>query len=150
MKKLILLSYILLTQVALGAKAPATLKYPLDFLLQKVLERKHLNKRDEIPFPKFYYESKTPLKQFQDAIEKQWGLRPNKFSNAFAIENNEIYVSDDAAYYKKTGRCMDDSVVHELTHFIQVRYLNWDIKDESLEWEAIDIQSEFRNEFCKL
>lgn len=127
----------------------AQLKYPLDFLLQKVLERKHQIKRDDVPFPKFYFESKTPLKQFQDAIEKQWGMRPDKFSNAFAIDNNEVYISDDANYYRRTGRCMDDSAVHELVHYVQVKYLNWDIFDESLEWEAVDIQTEFREEFCK-
>lgn len=100
--------------------------------------------------PAIYYKSQTPLKQFQDAIQKQWGMRPDVFTNAFAVANNEIYILDDAGYYEEHKRCMDDSLVHELVHYVQVKYLNWDINDESLEWDAIEIQTEFREEFCKL
>lgn len=149
MKKLILIAALLMTQTSF-AKDPAKLKYPLEFLFQKVLEKKHQVKNDNIPFPKFYYSSKTPLKQFQDAIESQWGMRPDFITNAFAVNNNEIYIMDDADYYESMKRCMDDSVVHELVHYVQVKYLNWDLNDESLEWDAVDIQTQFREEFCKL
>lgn len=132
------------------AKAPAKLQHPIEFIFEKVLEKKHLDKRDEVPFPKFYYQSKTPLKQFQDAIEKQWGFRPDTFTNAFAVANNEVYIMDEADYYRKQKRCMDDSIAHELTHYLQTKYQNWDLSDESLEWEAIDIQTAFRLENCKL
>jgi hypothetical protein len=149
MKTFLILALALLSQASF-AKTPAKLQHTIDFILEKVLEKKHLDKRTDIPMPKFYYESSTPLKQFQDAIEKQWGMRPDVFTNAFAIANNEIYILDDADYYKQTERCMDDSIAHELTHYLQVKYQNWDINDESLEWEAIDIQTEFRKEFCKI
>ncbi len=149
MKKLILIATLLFTTQNAFAKKPAQLKYSLDFLLEKVLERKKLTRKDSIPFPKFFVASKTPLKQFQDAIEKQWGFRPDVFTNAFAVNNNEIYILDDADYYESHQRCMDDSVVHELAHYVQVKYLGWDLNDESLEWDAVDIQTEFRNEFCK-
>ena len=109
---------------------------------------KKLTKRDDVEVPKFYFKSSTPLKQFQDAIEKQWGFRPDVFTNAFAVDNNEVYILDDAEYYRRNKRCMDDSVVHELVHYIQVKYQNWDLSDESLEWDAIDKQTEFRNIYC--
>lgn len=151
MKKIILLlSLVLSTFAAAGTTPPAQLKYPVDFLFQKVLEKKRQVQNDNIAFPKIFYASKTPLKKFQDAIEKQWGFRPDLITNAYAVTNNEVYIMDDADYYNKHGRCMDDSLVHELVHFVQVQYLKWDLNDESLEWDAIGIQTEFREEFCKI
>lgn len=147
MKTLFLIAALLTTQTSFAKEA--TLKYPVEFLFEKVLEKKHQTKKDSIPFPKFYYSSKTPLKQFQDAIEKQWGMRPDLITNAFAVDNNEIYIMDDADYYESHKRCMDDSVVHELVHYVQVKYLNWDLNDESLEWDAVDIQTQFREEYCR-
>lgn len=131
-------------------KKPAKLKYSLEFIFEKVLHLKKQTLNLNIPTPKFYFESQTPLSQFQDAIEKQWGFRPDQFTNAYAVASNEIYISDDADYYRSTKRCMDDSVAHELTHFIQVKYQNWDLADESLEWDAVEIQTLFRDEFCKI
>ncbi len=152
MKKIIL-SIILCLFFTVTSEAkftPAKLKYSLDFLVEKTLESKKQNRRSEIPLPTFHFESQTPLKQFQDAIEKQWGFRPDVFTNAFAIDNNQIYIMDDEAYYRRNKRCMDDSVVHELVHYIQVKYQGWDLEDESLEWDAIEHQTAFRHEFCKL
>ena len=151
MKKLILILSLAFSTLTFAAPvpAPAELKYPVEFLFQKVLEKKRQVKNDNIPFPKIFYASKTPLKQFQDAIESQWGFRPDVFTNAYSVVNNEVYILDEAAYYAKHGRCMDDSLVHELVHYVQVVYLKWDLNDESLEWDAIEIQTEFRNEFCK-
>ena len=148
MKTLFLIAALLTTQTSFAKEA--TLKYSVEFLFEKVLEKKHLTKKDHIAFPKFYYSSKTPVKQFQDAIEGQWGMRPDFITNAYAVANNEVYIMDDAEYYESNKRCMDDSVVHELVHYVQVKYLNWDLNDESLEWDAVGIQTEFREEFCKL
>ena len=152
MKKLILivLSTLTLSTHAEVAAKPAKLKYSLEFLMGKTLELKKLTKRDDVEIPKFHFKSKTPLKQFQDAIEKQWGFRPDVFTNAFAVDNNEIYILDDADYYRRNKRCMDDSIVHELVHYLQVKYQGWDLNDESLEWDAIDKQSEFRNIYCPI
>lgn len=127
----------------------AQLRYPTDFILKFVLEKKNLEMQPDIPVPKFYFESKTPLKQFQDAIESQWGFRPDRFSNAFSVAHNHVYVSDDAEYYRRTGRCMDDSVAHELVHYLQSKYQGWDLSDESVEWQAVEIQTEFREAYCK-
>ncbi|MFA6237565.1 MAG: hypothetical protein WC635_09585 [Bacteriovorax sp.] len=156
MKKLILivllnaLSLISLNAEEAARKVPAKLQHEVEFILEKVLLKKNQPLRTDIAFPKIYYKSKTPLKQFQDAIEKQWGFRPDVITNAFAVANNEIYLMDDADYYSKKKRCMDDSLAHEFTHYVQVKYQNWDLNDESLEWEAVDVQTAFRNEFCKI
>ncbi len=129
---------------------PAQLQFPAEFIFAKVLERKNLTLRPDIENPKIMMASKTPLKQFQDAIESQWGFRPDVLTNAYVIHTNEIYLLDEAKYYKKTKRCMDDSLAHELTHFIQVKYKGYDLNDESLETDAVDVQTWFRETFCKI
>lgn len=131
-----------------GATEPAKLRYEVDFIFEKVLEMKRLVERPEVPFPPIRYESSTPLKEFQDDIERQWGMRPERITNAFAVHANKIYLYDDAEYYRRTGRCMDDSLVHELVHYLQAKYQGWDLNDDSLEWEAVDIQTAFREKYC--
>ncbi len=139
----------MLVSVLAVASEPAQLKYSTEFIFKQVLIRKNKNFDAQIPMPQFFYASSTPLVQFQDAIEKQWGFRPDVFTNAFANDRNEIYILDEAEYYKKNQRCMDDSVAHELTHFVQSRYQNFDLNDESLEMDAVDVQTWFRENFCK-
>lgn len=147
------LSLFLLSLLSLNLYAknpePAQLRYTEEFILEQVLELKNWERRPEIPIPTYHYASKTPVEVFQDAIEEQWGMRPDFITNAFAVKHNMIFISDDAAYYERTGRCMDDSVAHELTHYVQAKYKNWDLNDDSLEWDAIDIQTRFREKFCK-
>lgn len=152
MKKIILLStFITLnffnSAVALAA-APAELKYTPEKILEFVLAQKNKPFNPQIEVPKVFVASKTSLKQFQDAIEGQWGFRPDLITNAFAVARNEVYLLDDAEYYKKAGRCMDDSLAHEFVHYVQTKYQNYDLNDESLEWEAVDIQTRFREAFC--
>lgn len=129
--------------------SPAALRYSPQFLLMKTLELKKLQMRSDIEVPLIRFESQTALVDFQDAVEKQWGFRPGVFSNAYSVEKNQIFISDNEDYYSKNGRCMDDSVVHELTHYLQVKYQKWDLNDESLEWDAIEKQTQFRELYCK-
>jgi hypothetical protein len=58
---------------------------------------------------------------------------------------------DDAAYYTQLRRCIDDSLAHELTHYVQVVYQGWvlDGFDDSIEFNAIDVQTWFREQFCR-
>ncbi len=151
--KIFIPSYIFLTSItALGtstrAHQIAHLKYTPELIFEFVLDQKKQTLNQQIPFPQIYFKHKTVLKQFQDAIEKQWGLRPLEITNAYAVENNEIYLMDDADYYLKTERCMDDSLAHELVHFVQAKYQKFDLNDESLEWDAVGIQTAFREKFC--
>jgi Zn-dependent peptidase ImmA (M78 family) len=149
MKKLII-PFLLFSVSAIAKPQPvAKLRYSFEFILEKVLEKKRQQFKPEIPMPSLHMESKTPLKVFQDAIEEQWGMRPDQITNAYSIKHNMIFLNDDADYYERTGRCMDDSLAHELTHYVQDRYLHWDFNDESLEWDAIEVQTQFREEFCK-
>ena len=128
---------------------PALLKYNPAKIFEFVLMAKNQKINATILFPKIFFKSKTPLKQFQDAVEPQWHLRPTEFTNVYIVANNEIYIMDDADYYIKTGRCMDDSLAHELTHYVQDKYQHFDLNDESLEWDAVDVQTQFREAFCK-
>lgn len=129
--------------------APAQLRYTEEFILEQVLKLKNWEYRPDVPMPSFHYASKTPLEVFQNAIEEQWGMRPDLITNAFAVKHNMIFILDEAVYYESKGRCMDDSVAHELTHYVQSKYRGWDMNDDSLEWDAIDIQTQFREKFCK-
>lgn len=154
MKKLILLS--LFVSFTVSAKplvkqpTPAQLRYSMEFILEKVLEIKKKNFDPAIPLPSLHMASKTPLQVFQDAIAEQWGgYRPDVITNAYAAKHNMVFLYDDAAYYERTGRCMDDSLAHELTHYVQDRYFHWDLNDESLEWDAVEVQTQFREAFCK-
>lgn len=88
----IVLLFIFISTVALAkSNAPATavnLIYSPEVIFNFVLAEKKQTLDPAIPFPKIYFKSQIPLKQFQDAIEKQWNLRPEVFTNAYAIENN--------------------------------------------------------------
>jgi hypothetical protein len=148
MKNTLFFFFLLFPLAAKAKPLPAKLKFSFEFILAKVLEKKKQAFRAEVPLPSLHYESHTPLKVFQDAIEAQWGMRPEQISNAYSLNHNMLFISDDAAYYERTGRCMDDSLAHELVHYVQHKYLHWDFSDESLEWEAIEIQSQFREEYC--
>lgn len=129
---------------------PAQLQFSYDFILKQVLLKKNKPFRPELARPPVFVASQTSLQQFQDAIEPQWGFRPDIFTNAFADQKNQIYLLDDAEYYQKNQRCIDDSLAHELTHYVQSKYQGFDLNDESLEWDAVEVQTWFRQTFCKL
>ncbi len=128
----------------------AELKYSAQCIFIAIMNHKKIVLKEEVPFPSVYVASKTPLKQFQDAVEPQWGMRPGAFLNAYIVEKNEIYLLDDANYYEKTGRFLDDSLAHELTHYIQVKYQNASLnEDETLETDAVFEQTWFRETYMK-
>jgi hypothetical protein len=129
------------------AVEPAKLRFDVQFVLAEVARRMNVALRPEIPVPAIFLESTTPLRQFQDAIEPQWQLRPDVFINAYVAARNEIYLSDDAAYYARAGRTLDDSLAHELAHYLQVRYLNSDLAEPSLETEAVAVQRAFQQDY---
>ena len=128
-----------------GGARTATVTLRLDpyVILQQVARQMNIKLRPDVPLPKIFLESSTPLRQFQQAIASQWKFRPHVFANAYAAERNEIYLSDDARYYKKRNRTLDDSLAHEFVHYIQVRYRNNDLADDSCEMEAIAQQLSF-------
>lgn len=128
-------------------KPPRTLRFEPRCILDTVMKRKNLAPRPAVPFPAIFFASQIPVEQFDDAVEPQWGFRPGQVLNAYIARLNEVYLVDDAEYYDKTGRFVDDSLAHELVHYLQVTYQNADLADESLEPEAVDIQTWFRETF---
>lgn len=132
---------------AQGAERP---KYSTEFILTAIMSYMGVANNPEFPVPNVYFESETPLSQFQEAIKDQWGFVPEAFSNAYSSAKNEIFVSDDSAYYKKVHRYIDDSIAHELAHYVQFKYQNYDlINDPTAEMLAIDVQSWFRESYMK-
>lgn len=123
---------------------PMKLKYDPSYILETVAREMNVTLRPDIPVPAIFIESATPLKRFQEAISTQWKFRPHVFANAYAVARNEIYLMDDASYYARRKRTLDDSLAHELAHYIQVRYLNADLADPSWENDAVAVQDRFR------
>jgi hypothetical protein len=129
---------------ATASARPAKLRFDPQFILAEVALRMNVTLRPGIPVPAIYVESATPLRQFQDAIGPQWQLRPHVFANAYVAARNEIYLIDDAAYYARSGRTIDDSLAHEFAHYLQVMYQRSDIADPGLEAEAVAVQRAFQ------
>lgn len=126
------------------------LKHSKEEIFAFILSYKNKPEIPTILLPEVYLKSETSIRQFQDALEEQWGFRSSQITNAYSIKNNEIYLLDDADYYEKTGRCLDDSLAHELTHFYQSRYQGFviDGNDDSFEFDAVDVQTAFREKYC--
>lgn len=127
------------------------LVYPAECVLKVILEHKNLEFRPDLEIPNVIVESKSSLKEFQDAVEPQWKMRPDYFTNVFVTHLNLIFLMDEASYYRRMNRFVDDSLAHELTHYIQVKYRGWELdgSDDSLEMDAINEQTWFRDEFMK-
>jgi hypothetical protein len=123
-----------------------------EFILEKLLAKMGKDQNSQIKIPEIRLASKTTLEDFQKDLFPQWGFLPEVITNAYSASTNRIYLLDDLNYYKEHNRCIDDSLAHELTHFIQVRHRHIPIEDfdDSMEFEAIDMQTWFRTEFCHL
>jgi len=127
-----------------AADEPERLHEEPHVILARVARQMNVELRDDEPPPRVFLESRTPLAQFQDAVEAQWKHRPARFANVYAVASNEIYLSDDPSYYRRMRRTLDESLAHEFTHYVQVRYLGADLADESCEAQALDVQMAFR------
>ncbi|MDD5208831.1 MAG: hypothetical protein PHV36_05545 [Elusimicrobiales bacterium] len=132
-----------------SAAKPAELRYAPECVLKAVAGMMEQKYRPDIPLPKIFFESSVPLKQFQDAVEPQWGQRPAQLTNVYVWDRNEIYLMDEAAWYAEHGRAMDDSLAHEFVHYIQHRYRGWDLSldDPGYEPQAVEFQTLFRESY---
>lgn len=139
----------LVVSVFAQGRESAVLIFPKECILHAVAKYKHIALKTEVPYPAVYFETDTSLAQFQDAVEPQWHMRPDGFLNVYVFAKNEIYIMDDAAYYIKMNRFIDDSLAHELTHYLQVKYqgLKDDDDVDSAESDAISTQTWFRETF---
>jgi len=120
------------------------LRFAPGFILEQVARRMQVTLRADVAPPAVFVESAIPLRQFQDAIEGQWQLRPPLVSNAYSIATNEIYLSDDAGFYRRLKRTLDDSLAHELVHYIQAKYFGEDLATDACEMQAVEVQKWFR------
>lgn len=129
----------------------AQLKYSPECILKSLLNYRKIEFKKDIVLPKVRFESQTNLRELNSALyPAQWSTTAKYFSNAYAYKNghNIIFLSDRAEYYKKHQRYIDDSLAHELFHFVQVKYQNIDISsDEFAEFDAIFVQNWFRQTY---
>jgi hypothetical protein len=129
--------------------APVKLRFDPRFILEAVAQRMNIRLRQEVALPAIFLESAIPLRQFQDAMEGQWSFRPPLVSNSYSIASNEIYLSDDASFYRRLKRTLDDSLAHEFVHYIQAMYLREDLTTDGCEIQAAGIQHWFREEYAR-
>lgn len=123
---------------------PSMLRHDPRYTLEAVAREMNVRLRPDIPVPAILFQSTTPLQRFQNALAPQWGFKPSVFANAYAVARNEIYLMDDASYYTRLRRTLDDSLAHEFAHYIQVHYFRADLTHESCELDAISVQQWFR------
>ncbi|MFN7728157.1 MAG: hypothetical protein ACK5P7_03265 [Bdellovibrio sp.] len=107
----------------------------------------HVLLKPEIDRPVIRPETSTALKDYQDSIEKFWDWRPDAFLNVFVPLKNEIFLFTEVGYYRSRGRSIFDSLAHELAHYLQFTYRGADMADESLEGEAVQVQTWFRETY---
>lgn len=130
--------------VGADTSAPVTLRHEPRYILEAVARQMNVTLRPDVPLPRIYFESSTPLTQFQDAVAPQWSFRPPRFANVYVVARNEIYLTDDPGYYGRLRRSLDESLAHEFAHYLQVRYFAADLAEESCETEAVAVQFAFR------
>jgi hypothetical protein len=131
---------------AASSRAVAMLQYDPQFILEAVAERMGVALRPDIPPPAIRFESRTALERLQAAAERQWGFRPAVFTTTYATATNEVYLIDEARLYEQYGGTLDDSLAHELVHYIQAHYLGDRFTTDWSEAEAVAIQHWFRHE----
>lgn len=136
-------------QARLARASAARLCYAPGEILAAVAGQMNLTLRPDVEPPAVLMASETPLKRFQDAVERQWGMRPDQILNVYAVSTNEIYLLDDPGYYVRLRRSVDDSLAHECVHYLQVRYRGNSLENDAdtLESEAVHFQTWFREEF---
>lgn len=134
-----------------AAAAPVDLVHPVECTLSAVAAKMRVTLRADVPPPQVFLESKIPLAQFQDAVEPQWLFRPEIVLNSFIEQRNEIYLKDEGAIYAKNKRFLDDSLAHELAHYIQVKYQKAvsGSADDYLERDAVMVQTWFRETYME-
>ena len=120
-----------------------TLRFEPRYILESVARQMNVTLRPDEPVPEIRLESTTPLAQFQEAVAGQWKFRPPLFANVYVVARNEIYLTDDARYYQRLRRTLDESLAHEFAHYIQARYFGADLADEGCEVEAVAVQFAF-------
>lgn len=123
---------------------PLKLGFDPWYILEAVARRLDVKLRPEIPLPAIHVASRTSLKQFQDAMEGQWGFRPHVFANGYAVARNEIFLFDAPGFYLQSNRTLEDSLAHEFVHYIQAQYWRDDLRQDGSETQAVDVQRWFR------
>ena len=126
---------------------PAELRYTPECILKIMAKRKKVELDGAKLIPEIRYESQANLIEFQDDVEPQWNTRPSMISNVFLKGKNRIYLVDDSRYYSKLKRSIDDSLAHELVHYIQFTYQGDNLDHESSEIDAVYEQTWFRETY---
>jgi hypothetical protein len=125
----------------------AALQHDPQFILEVVANRMGVTLRADMPPPTIRLESRTPLERLQAAAERQWGFRPEVFTTTYATASNEVYLIDEARLYENYGGTPDDSLAHELVHYVQAHYLGDRFTTDWSETEAVAVQTWFRREY---
>lgn len=146
-----LLALALLVSPAGAAVRRMPLRHDPKCILEAVAFAMNVRLDPAIAAPALRLETKTPVSEFADGVEPQWGMRPDRFTNAYSPSANKVFLIEDADYYEKFKRDIADSLAHEYAHFIQVRYKGLSIENfsDNEESEAVHIQTWFRDNYIR-
>ena len=148
MKNLIVIFTLIFSSTFAAAQTPdfwneAGLQESRECLLQIVRAQVYSDKAT--PAPALKLESSTPLADFQASMETWWEFKPDFFVNVYNADENTVYLTNQRARYK-SPRTPVDSLVHELTHFVQSKDKGAHKGDneEYYEEQAVRVQTWFR------
>lgn len=147
----LLLALALLASTSGAAIRRMPLRHDPKCVLEAVAFAMNVRLDPAVPAPALRLETQTPLAEFADAVQPQWGSRPDVFTNAYSPSADKVFLIEDADYYEKFKRDIADSLAHEYAHFIQVRYKGISIEtfSDSEESEAVHIQTWFRDNYIR-
>ncbi|MBI3298251.1 MAG: hypothetical protein HYZ75_08815 [Elusimicrobia bacterium] len=144
-------AFLLLAVLASAAIPRMPLRHEPKCVLEAVAFAMNVRLDPSIAPPPIRLETETPLAEFADALQPQWGSRPEVFTNAYSPSADRIFLIEDAGYYGRLKRDIADSLAHEYVHFIQVRYKGLPISQfgDSEESEAVHVQTWFRDHYIR-
>lgn len=139
----------ILAQAASSHPNGNRLRAELPCILKSILEIRKLTFNTHYPLPELVLDTETDLKSYQDDVEPQWNFRPDAIVNVFVAHRNRIYLYTNPDYYKPKKRFVEDSLAHELFHYVQVYYdgIPVDQFSDFDEMAAVEIQNQFREKY---
>lgn len=142
--------FILLVVPSAYAAEPMRSRYSAECILKAVAP--FIRAKITVPIPRVIYESEISVNEFRELSKANFmGYIPDSVMTLYAYEPNIIFLRDGTNNYQG-DRNIEDSLAHELVHFIQVKIrgeTSENDSSDSLESEAVAVQFWFRENFMK-
>ncbi len=142
---------ILLLVPSAYAAEPMRSRYSAECILKAIAA--YMRSEVKVAIPKIIYQSETTVEEFQKLGRANFmgGSPPDTVLTMYAYEPNIIFLRDGPENYRD-GKYIEDSLAHELAHFIQVRIRGESADNDPmdlLEGEAVGVQFWFRENYLQ-